>query len=115
MPEVVGHGPAHRAAGVEVEHEGEIEPALRRRDVGQVGQPDPVWRLRREVALEQVGRDREGMPAVRRPTEPAPASRRQAHAAHQPCHPLAADPAAEANDEGREMKKTDVTLRSMHW
>ena len=100
VAEVVGHGPADDAAREQVEHHGQVQPALGGPDVGQVGQPDPVRRPGREVAPEQVRRHREGMRAVRRAAEPALAPGRQAHAAHQARDPLAADPPAMGTQGG---------------
>ncbi len=85
MPDVVGH---HRQRRRSVPQGGSdlaaargarSSPAPHRPDVGQVGRTRSG---RREVALEQVGCDREGGPAARRPPEPAPSTGCQAHAAH---------------------------------
>ena len=46
--------PADHGARVEVEHHGEVEPALRGPDVGDVPGPHPVWLLNRELAREGV-------------------------------------------------------------
>ena len=54
--ERAGHRPADDAAAKGVEHDGEVDKARPGRDVGNVGDPQPVRRLRGEVALDQVGR-----------------------------------------------------------
>src|SRR5215210_75529 len=56
--------PAHHAPGVEVHNDRQVQPAFSRPDVGEVRTPLLVGSLRREVLLEEVGRDREGMKAV---------------------------------------------------
>src|SRR4051812_45553159 len=74
---------------------GQVQPALAGRDVRDVGEPDRVRPLGREVLVEQVGGDREVVPAVGRPRRPsaAPAGG-EPHLAHEPRHPLATDPDA---------------------
>ena len=58
------HGPADHGARVAVEHHGEIEPALRGPDVGEVPGPHPVWLLNRELVIEGVFCH--GQPVIRR-------------------------------------------------
>src|SRR4051794_13780156 len=60
-PEVVGHRPADDLARGQVLDGGQARPALVRRQVGDVGQPDGVGPVGGEVAVEQVGRHRQGV------------------------------------------------------
>ena len=57
MTQVVGYRPADDLAREQVEHDGQVEPALRRPDVGDVGEPDPIEGGCLEGAAEQVWRD----------------------------------------------------------
>src|SRR5712692_480252 len=57
--EPLPHRPADDLAGKEVEHHGEIEPALVRPDVGDVAGPYPVWLLDPKLPVQGVGRHRE--------------------------------------------------------
>ena len=50
------HRPARDLAAAGVEDEGEIEEAFARRDVRDIGDPQLVWGLRAEVAVDQIGR-----------------------------------------------------------
>lgn len=59
--QAVARGPAAAAAGEEIQHDGEVEPAFRRLDVEDVGPPLPVGSIRCEVLRHQIGRDRPGM------------------------------------------------------
>ena len=47
------HGPADDAPGVEVEHDGQVQPALCRPDIADVGSPFLVGCLGGEVLVEQ--------------------------------------------------------------
>jgi hypothetical protein len=49
------HRPADHLAGEEVEHDGQVQPAFAGPDVAQIGQPDRVRRLDRELPIQQVG------------------------------------------------------------
>src|SRR3954463_13950227 len=94
-PEVVGHRPADDLTRGHVLDRGQVQPALAGRDVGDVGQPDRVRSLGGEPPVEQVGRDREVVAAVGGPRDAAPPARDgEAALAHEPRHPLAADPDA---------------------
>ena len=50
------HRPADDAPAPRVEHDGEVEEAGPRRDVGDVGDPELVGPGRREVAVDEIGR-----------------------------------------------------------
>jgi hypothetical protein len=49
------HRPANDAAAEDVEHDGEIEEAGPRWNVGDIGHPQAVGRLSDEVALDEIG------------------------------------------------------------
>ncbi len=51
-----GHRPADNATAEGIEHDREVEKARPCRNVGDAGDPQPIRRLRREVALNQVRR-----------------------------------------------------------
>jgi hypothetical protein len=63
------HGPADEAAGVEVEHDGQMEPALAGPHRGDVGYPALIGRLSGEVAPQAIGRGRQLGPGGRGPAE----------------------------------------------
>ena len=48
--------PADDAAAVDVDHEGDVDPAGERLDIGQVGHPQAVGTIGHELAVHQVGR-----------------------------------------------------------
>jgi hypothetical protein len=100
--QMLGQGEADHPAGGDVDHGGQVQPALPGRDVGDVATPAGVDRggVDGEVPADQVGsggrrrvRDRGLVPAARRP---AP----QPGAAHQPGHPLTAVVVAGAAQRG---------------
>ena len=62
--QMLAHRPAHHLARRQVEHRGQVEPALVRRNVADIAQPDPVGTRRLEVLPEQVGGDRQAVAAV---------------------------------------------------
>ena len=49
------HGPAHQAAAAQIEHRGQVEPALVGADVGDVARPPVVRLARGEVLVDEVG------------------------------------------------------------
>jgi hypothetical protein len=53
-PHVARYGPTGQASAPDVEHRGEIEPALTRRDVGDVTGVAPVRLTDGEVPLDEV-------------------------------------------------------------
>jgi hypothetical protein len=69
--EVVGERPANDPAAVEVHHRGQIQPALPRPDVGDVGRPEPVRFAWMEVTLDQVRGGADALDTDRRVTAPA--------------------------------------------
>ena len=46
--------PADNTAGVQVHHDGQIEPAFPRGHVGDVGDPRSVWLLNGKTALQHI-------------------------------------------------------------
>ena len=58
------HAPAQHLTAEQVDHGGQVQPALAGGDVGDVAGPDPVGRIHRELAVEQVGRNGQRMFAV---------------------------------------------------
>ena len=50
------HRPAHDLAREQVDDSRQIEPALVRADVGDVGHPDPIRAVNVKVLLQPVGR-----------------------------------------------------------
>ena len=49
-----GHRPADDAATVRIEHDSKIEKPRPGRNVSDIGDPEPIRRFCREVALDQV-------------------------------------------------------------
>src|SRR5215217_8906029 len=81
---MVRHGPADDLAGRHVLDRGQVEEALAGWDVRDIRQPDRVRTLGDEVTAEQVGGNRQVVPAIGRPGCPAAAPvGGQAHLAHQ--------------------------------
>lgn len=90
--EVVTHRPADDLVGEHVHHDGEEQVALARLDVGDVGQPEAIGRIRPEPALDQVGRRRCLLLGHRGARLLAAAGDAlDAQLAHQPGDPLASD------------------------
>ena len=54
----VGEGVANDLFCAKVLHDGAVEPALVRRDVGDIANPSLVGGVKREIAREQIGSDR---------------------------------------------------------
>ena len=82
--QTITRGPADDATREEVQNDGEVEPALRRPDAGDVGPPLPVRAIRREVLRHEIGRNGPGVLAVRRALEAPLLTRDQPVLAHQP-------------------------------
>src|SRR5947209_5754890 len=82
---MIAHCPADDLAAVEVQDRGEIEPALIGLDISDICKPDPVRRSGGKVAPEQVGGDREVVPAIGCADPPGPChDGANAVMAHQP-------------------------------
>src|SRR5688572_23592379 len=56
--QAVAHGPANNPARVQIQHGGQVQPALSRRNVGDIGQPFFVGPAGRKVLIEQIRGDR---------------------------------------------------------
>ena len=85
------HGPADDAPGVEVEHDGQVQPALCRPDIADVGSPFLVGCRGGEVLVEKVRCDGLVVLAVRRLFELLFPFWRQPISPHQPSHPMASN------------------------
>src|SRR5215468_1391205 len=62
--------PTNDASREEVEDDDEVEPALERPEIGDVADPDRVGGRRRELPIEDVGRDGQRVARVGRRAEP---------------------------------------------
>ncbi len=51
---------------MQIEHDGEVDPALAGPDIADIAGPFLVWTIRMKVAVQQVRRDIEGMVAIGR-------------------------------------------------
>ena len=81
---MVGHRPPHHPATEHIEHDGQIQESRRARDVGDVGDPQPVRPLGLEATLDEVRR-RAGLGRSTRGPRPfAPAHPGQARLAQSP-------------------------------
>jgi len=54
--EVISQGPAHDFAGIKVDDDGEVDPAVSRRDEGDIAGPDPIGLRGQRLVKEQIGR-----------------------------------------------------------
>ena len=89
--ELRGHSGLHRPADdsprVQVEHRGDVQPAFRRPEVGEVGDPFLVRRVRLELAVQNVlGQPGALARVLRQSATPRP--RPQRLTSHQPFHPM---------------------------
>src|SRR4051812_39567499 len=98
---MIPHGPTDDLPAEEIHDGRQIQPPLRGRNVGDIGEPDPVRGFRREVARDQVWCDRQVVTTV---GGAHPARRRHDGAdtvpAHQPLDPAAADVTALLAQDG---------------
>jgi hypothetical protein len=78
------HRPAHDPAGEEVEHDGQMEPALAGADRGDVRHPGAVGGGRPEDALEPIGRGGQLRAGGGRPAEVALGAGDDPFPAHEP-------------------------------
>src|SRR5690606_675131 len=86
--------PADDAPREEIDHRRQVEPALFRPDVGDVGYPDSVGSSGHEVAPEKIGSRRLGVRRVCRPADSPLWTGGKALQVHEASHPLAANPDA---------------------
>jgi hypothetical protein len=70
--QVVGHRPAHDAAGEDIQHHRQIQPPLTCGHIGDVGGPHPVRRRSGEVAVHQIVRRHRRRVTAGQPTPAAP-------------------------------------------
>ena len=102
--EVVGDALAHRPADgearAEIEDHRQVEPALARRDVGDVGHPRLVGHGPLELSRQDVGRDRKRVTRVRRDPEASAAPGDQPADPHEARHALATRAAAAGRQLG---------------
>ena len=85
------HQPAHDATGIEIRHNGQIQPALMGGDIRNVGSPAPIGSIRREVLLQQVLRHRMAWITLRRDPKAPPGTSSKPRQAHQTGDLMASD------------------------
>ncbi len=90
-PEVPGHRPADDAAAEDVEDDGEVEEAAAGGHVRDVGHPERVGPVGRELALDEVRSFRVAGLARRRLGSATPADAHDPVLAHEPGHALLAN------------------------
>jgi hypothetical protein len=83
--------PADDPPGEGVDDEGDMDEARPGRDVGEVGDPEPVRAVGAEHAVHPVQRARRARVGNRRPHPPAPDGSLQAQRPHQPGDGAAGD------------------------
>jgi len=84
-------GPADHPTRIEIEHHGQVEPPLARGEIGEIGRPGLIGRRHRKRLIEPVGRNGEGMIAVRRQPESPARHPLQPGRPQEPRDPLPAD------------------------
>ncbi len=89
--QAVADRPADHAPAEQIDHHGQVQPPLACSDVGDVHAPLLVRAGGGEVLVDQVGRDREGVLAVRGALEPPLLASPQAVVPHQPSRSAAPD------------------------
>jgi hypothetical protein len=96
----IAHGPTDGEAGAEVHDHGEVQPALARRNVGDIGDPRLVWRGLLKLPRQDVRGDRTWVTRISGDSKlPAPTGRQTA-SPHQPRHALATRAAAAGAELG---------------
>ena len=88
--EIVGHRPADHSAAKRIYDDRQEEEPSPGRDIGDVGHPQTIRGIRREVSPDQTRCRRSLGPSDRRTHSLAPAHPRQACRMHQTGHALAA-------------------------
>src|SRR5690606_34596021 len=86
-----GDAPTDNTARVEVDENGEEQPAIERRHIRYVPYPGLVRTARREIPLQQVWRDRIGVPRVGCSTKATGGEARNTSSPHQPRDSFSAD------------------------
>ena len=84
LPHVVGQLPADDAPGVDVEHHGQVAPALPGADIGEVGKPQLIGARGAEVAAHEIGSGYRRRAGDRRTLDLAWGDAGDAVEAHQP-------------------------------
>jgi len=82
------HCPAHDLARVQIQNSGQIKLSSLRADVGDISHPGLVGPAGGELPIQNVGHDRQVMPAVDRVEELAPPARLQLVLLHEPSYPV---------------------------
>jgi hypothetical protein len=105
-----GHGPADDAAAPRIEHDGEIQEAGPRGDVGDVRDPQPIGPGRGELAIDEVRRRARRLIPHRRTDRPA-ADSLETHGPHQAGDALAADVEALSGELGLDARRAVRSAR----
>ena len=92
LVQAIAGSPDDDSSGEQVDHDGKVQPALSRPDVGDVRTSLPVRTGRRKVLVQEVRRDRKGMQAVGGALEPSLLPRLHTVLAHQEGNAPAPDP-----------------------
>jgi hypothetical protein len=92
--EVIGDRPADDLAVPGVDHHRQVDPALVRGVLGDVGHPPPIGAVRAELAGHQIIVGHRGGVPLGETTPAAAGHALQAFGPHQPLDPLATDPDA---------------------
>jgi hypothetical protein len=91
----VADGPTYHPAGMQVEDDGQINPALARPDIGDVAGPFLVGLARSEILLQEIWRDVECMVAVSRCLEFMGSDHANCVLPHQTAYPAVPDAQAQ--------------------
>ena len=88
---IMAHGPADDAPREGIQHNGQVQEPGPGRDIGDVGHPEPVWRIGVEIPVDQIAsRPHPFVPEGRTGSFSA-ADASQAHRFHQAFDTLSAD------------------------
>ena len=110
-PQMCRHRPADDAPAEGIEYDREVEEAGPARHLGDVGDPQPVRRLDREVVLDQVRRRTRTVIADRGSDRFTPADTAQAGPAHQAGNTLAPDMNAQIAQLGMNTRRPVGAVR----
>ena len=92
--DVVRQGPPDHASREQVNEDGQVEPSISCRHVGNVTYPHAVWLRGSEVSSQKIRSDSVSVVGVRRPSKAPWTTPTQALFAHQSGHSFAANAAA---------------------
>ena len=87
---IMAHGPADDAPREGIQHNGQVQEPGPGRDIGDVGHPEPVWRIGVEVPIDQIASGLNSFVPEGRAGGFAAANARQTRRFHQPLHTFAA-------------------------